>query len=114
MRCCSRLALAVCVVFIAVVCTRADELAPDDAQPVSSAVEARLATVEPANRRVTVVPSGEVKLMELFVAAEGHVAEESRTLTLADLVIRVGRRVTVHFRIEGDRRIADRIIVQPD
>jgi hypothetical protein len=34
-------------------------------------------------------------------------------LTLSDLVIEVGRRVTVRYRVENDRRIAESIIVDP-
>jgi hypothetical protein len=89
-------------------------LSTEARQDPSATLAGRLATVEPANRRVTVVPEGEVDLVELFVSAEGQVAEDSRTLTLADLVIQVGRRVTVQYRTDGGRRIADRIIVEPD
>jgi hypothetical protein len=29
-------------------------------------------------------------------------------------VIQVGRRVTMRYRVEGDRRIADSVIVEPE
>lgn len=79
-----------------------------------SALVGRLATVEPSNRRVTIVPEGEVDLIEMFVAEEGEVRQDEDTLTLADLVIQVGRRVTVHYQLDGSRRLVQRIIVEPD
>ena len=77
----------------------------------------RLATVEPGNRRLTIVPTGEIRRVEFFVAEDGEVLHVDRKLTLPDLVIQVGRRVTITYRVEpadGMRRVAMRIIVQPD
>ena len=89
----------------------------DDAAAQSAQQETligRLATVEPANRRVTVLPEGEAELVEMFVADDGEVAHDERPLTLADLVIQVGRRVMVVYRFHGERRIADSITVEPE
>ena len=80
----------------------------------AAALVGRLATVEPSSRRVTILPEGEADLMEMFVAAEGEVRRDNETLTLADLVIQVGRRVSVHYRVDGPRRVVQRIIVEPD
>lgn len=74
----------------------------------------RLATVEPANRRVTIVPNDEAKWVEVFLDENGEVEDDTGTLTLADLVIHVGRRVTVTYHVVGERRLADTIIVEPD
>ena len=101
------------VVFFVAVCMFIGSALPS-AQLAGETLVGRLATVEPANRRVTVVPEGEVDLVEMFVAADGKLAHEERDLTLADLVIQVGRRVLVSYRVEGDRRIADSITVDPE
>ena len=77
-------------------------------------IAGRLATVEPANRRITLIPRGEVELFEIFVAEAGELRLEDQRLTLADLVIQVGRRITVSYRTEGVRHVAERIIVEPD
>lgn len=74
----------------------------------------RLATVEPAARRIAVLPEGEVKLVELLVADDSEVRQGDTEVTLSDLVIQVGRRVTIRYRVEGERRLAESIIVEPE
>jgi hypothetical protein len=81
--------------------------------PAEQTLVGRLAFVEPSLRRISVVPDGEVRMSDLFVADDTEVRQGDRVMTLSDLVIEVGRRVTVRYRIEGDRRIADSIIVDP-
>jgi hypothetical protein len=83
------------------------------ASPVASLV-GRLATVEPAERRVTMMPEGEVDLVEIFVAENGEVLHDDERLTLPELVIRVGRRATIVYREVGERRVADRIVIEPE
>jgi hypothetical protein len=63
---------------------------------------------------VTLVPEGEVRRVEVFVAERGSVIHGESELTLTDLVIQVGRRVQVLYRMENDRRVADRIIIEPE
>lgn len=99
-------------VFFVGLCMLIHAAATEGWQAAPTNLTGRLATVEPANRRVTLIPEGEVDLLELFVAEGGVVAQDDRPLTLADLVLRVGRRITVTYRAEGSRRIADRIIVE--
>ncbi len=60
------------------------------------------------------LPEGEVKLVELLVADDGKVRQGDREVTLSDLVIQVGRRVTIRYRVEGERRHAESIIVEPE
>jgi hypothetical protein len=83
-------------------------------QTATPVVVGRLATVEPARGRVTVVPEGEVNLVEMFVDENGRVEREGQTLTLADLVIEVGRRVTVRYRLSDGRRIVELMAVEPE
>jgi hypothetical protein len=98
---------------IVVLCTLG-ELTRTSAQEPTTVpdVVGRLATVEPSNRRVTIVPEGEVELVEMFVAADGRVERDGRSLSLADLVIEVGRRVTVSYRVTDGRRLVERIVVE--
>jgi hypothetical protein len=72
----------------------------------------RLATVEPSIRRVTFVLDGEVELFEMFLAESGQITHQDQPVTLAALVLHVGRRVTVHYRQEGERRLVERLIVE--
>jgi hypothetical protein len=44
------------------------------------------------------VPEGEVRLVEMFVAEDGELRLEEQPLTISDLVIHVGRRVSVTYR----------------
>lgn len=83
-------------------------------QTAMPVVVGRLATVEPALGRVTVIPEGEVNLVEMFVDETGRVEREGETLTLAELVIEVGRRVTVRYRVSDGRRLVEHITVEPE
>jgi hypothetical protein len=74
----------------------------------------RLATVEPDKRRLTVVVDGEVALSEVLVSDAARIMHDARQITLSDLVILVGRKVEVAYRLQDDRRIADHVIVAPD
>jgi hypothetical protein len=102
-------ALFVVVIFAAVVCS----LATVSAQP-SSSLTGRLATVEPSNSRITMVPIGEVNLVEFFVLDDSELVHEEESLTLSQLVILVGRRVTALYQENEGRRIAMRITVEPE
>lgn len=81
-------------------------------QPAETILRGRLATVEPAARRITIIPDGEVNLAELFVAQDGEVRLDDRALTLSELVIQVGQRVSVSYLMDGAHRIARRITVE--
>lgn len=71
----------------------------------------RLATVEPSTRRITMIREGDVDLIELFVSDDAVVELGDRQVTLTQLVIEAGRRITVNYRLDGERRVAVRIIV---
>ena len=86
--------------------------AQPDRLPMS--LTGRLATVEPAARRITVVPDGAVDLVELFVAPEGKVTQGDRELSLAELVIQTGRRVQIDYYADGMRRLALRVTVEAE
>jgi hypothetical protein len=81
---------------------------------VDAELSGRLATVEPATGRITVLPEGEIRPTEVFAAADCEVRLEKRRLTLTELVIHVGRRVTIQYQLENDRRIARTITVDPE
>ena len=72
----------------------------------------RLATVEPALRRVTVLPKGEVNLMELFVAPDAELLDGERKVSLPELVTQVGRRVAVSYDVENGRRVIRSLTVE--
>ena len=74
----------------------------------------RLASVQPGLRRITVLPDGDFRLSDVFIADDSKVREGDREVTLPDLVLLVGRRVTVRYRVDGDRRIATSVIVEPE
>jgi hypothetical protein len=101
-------------VFFAVLCILLVHSGAAAQERESLTIVGRLATVEPANRRVTVVPVDAVNVVELFLAEDGAVEQDKRTLSLTELVIQVGRRVTVTYRVDGDRRLAESIIVEPE
>jgi hypothetical protein len=109
----SRRASAAFALFIVVVCTRSVPT-PLSGQELADQLVGRLATVEPSARRVTIVPEGEVNMVELFVAADGELRQDGQRLTLAELVIQVGRRVSARYRVDGNRRIVEQLIVEPD
>jgi hypothetical protein len=107
--------LATAIVFAMLVTAAFGETAsPHQVQPPSeSLLMGRLATVEPRARRISVVADDSADRLELLVAEDGEILRESEELTLSDLVIQVGSRVTVRYRLEGGVRIASRITVEP-
>jgi hypothetical protein len=83
--------------------------------PTGGTVTGRLATVEPALRRITILPEGESATVELDLAPDAtivHLERADRELTLPALVIEVGSRVVIDYRLEGDRKIAARVTVE--
>ena len=97
------------MIFAAVVCS----LATVSAQQ-TSLITGRLATVEPSNSRITVVPTGEVNVVEVFVLDESELVHDEESLTMSELVILVGRRVTALYWEHDGRRIALKITVEPE
>jgi hypothetical protein len=77
----------------------------------STLLAGRLATVESANRRLTVVLDGDIRMTEVFVPESASIIDGDRELTLADLAILVGMRLQVTYRLDNSRRVAERIIV---
>ena len=103
------------MVALGVVAVLSDFPPPARAQTTAdSSLAGRLATVEPSARRLTLIPTGEVDLVEVFVAEDGEVRQGDRLISLADLVVHVGSRVSVHYRLDANRRLAVRIIVELD
>lgn len=84
------------------------------AQPETSTMVGRIATVEPAGARIAVLPQDESQLAELMVAADAVIRHGERPITLSELVILVGSRVTIEYRTENGRRVSQAIIVEPD
>jgi hypothetical protein len=74
----------------------------------------RLASVQPGLRRINVLPDGDIRVSDVFIADDSEVRQGDREVTLSDLVLLVGRRVTVRYRLDGDRRIAASVIVEPE
>lgn len=83
-------------------------------QDADAELAGRLATVEPSSRRLSVLPVGEVKLVEVFAGDDCEVRQADRLLSLAELVVEVGRRVTVRYRMIDGRRVAHSISVELD
>ena len=79
---------------------------------IDSSLSGRLATVEPARRRITLVPIGESRMVELEVADDAAIVYADRGLTLSELVVAVGSLVQIDYRQEGDRWIAERVTVE--
>ena len=75
-------------------------------------VSGRLATVEPARRRITLVPIGESHIVELVIAERTEIMHAERAMSLPELVREVRSLVTVAYRFEGDRRVAERITIE--
>jgi hypothetical protein len=84
------------------------------AQPEDLQFVGRLAIVEPAGRRITLLPEGSEDLEELIVAEDAEIRQGEREVTLEELVIQVGRRATVLYRELDGRRILRSIIVDPE
>ena len=100
---------------VAIPCTMihgAEQLSVQSAATTDGSISGYLATVEPARRRITLVPIGESHTVELHVADRAAIVHAERGLTLTDLVVEVGSLVEVHYRQEGDRRIAERVTIQ--
>lgn len=100
---------------IAIPCTMIDaagQLSVQSAATADGSISGYLATVEPAQRRITLVPLGESRTVELHVADHAAIMHAERGLTLTELVVEVGRLVEVHYRQDGDRRIAERVTIQ--
>jgi hypothetical protein len=74
-------------------------------EPQDGVVIGRLATVEPAARRVALLPDGEEDLQDMVVAEDTALRLGERQLTLQQLVFQVGRRVTVHYRQLDGRKV---------
>jgi hypothetical protein len=79
---------------------------------IAGTISGRLATVEPARRRITIVPIGESQMVELVVAEHTEIIHAERPMVLPELVVEVGRLVTVAYRVEADRRIAERVTIE--
>ena len=82
--------------------------------PADQSLRGRLASVQPGLRRITVLPEGDIRLSDVFIADHSEVRQGDREVTLSDLVLLVGRRVKVRYRLDGDRRIAASVIVEPE
>jgi hypothetical protein len=80
--------------------------------PAETAVEGRLATVEPRSRRITVVIEGESELTELTIDEDGDVRRDDDAITLSDLVGLVGNRVKIVYRTDGSRKVARSLTVE--
>jgi hypothetical protein len=83
-------------------------------EPQDQTMAGRLATVEPAAGRITVVADGQVTLAELFVADNAEVVDGAEPITLSELVILVGRRVTATYHESDGRRLVRRLTVEPE
>ena len=83
-------------------------------QLTGDVVSGRLAIVEPSAARISLLATGEVKLREIAVAPDAEIRQGDRSLSLSELVIEIGRRVTVRFRTDGDRTVATNITVEPE
>ena len=102
-------------VTVAILCTLNRAAGQDSVQSpatIAGTVSGRLATVEPARRRITIVPIGESQIVELVLAEHAEIVHLERALSLPELVVEVGSLVTVGYRIEGDRRIAERVTIE--
>ena len=81
------------------------------AEVAEATLTGRLATVEPARRRITMVPDGQSETVEFTVHADAEILQESDEVSLSVLVIEVGRRVDVNFRVVGGQRVAYKVTV---
>ena len=83
-------------------------------QTSAQTIVGRLAIVEPSAARITVVVAGEVDLKAMAVARDAEIRQGERRLTLSELVIEVGRRVTITYRDEQGQPVATSINVEPE
>jgi hypothetical protein len=72
----------------------------------------RLATVEPANRRITLVVDGEESLTAVHVHEEAVVRDGEEGISLAQLVTLVGSRVTLSYEMQDGVRVTRSLIVE--
>jgi hypothetical protein len=77
----------------------------------------RLATVQPALRIITFLPEGETEILELALAPDAKIIQLDREhldreLTLPALVLEIGSRVVIDYRVEDGRAIVARITVE--
>ena len=79
---------------------------------IAGTISGWLATVEPARRRMRLVPVGEARMVELDVAEHAVIVQAEQPLSLPDLVVQVGKLVTVAYRLEGHRWIAERVTIE--
>jgi hypothetical protein len=61
-----------------------------------------------------VLPDGAIRLSDVFITDDSEVRQGDREVTPSELVLLVGRRVRVRYRLDGDRRIAASVIVEPE
>jgi hypothetical protein len=73
----------------------------------------RLATVEPALRRITLVPEGQSEVVAFVLDDSGVIWQSSRELSLPALVTQVGSRVKVRYSVENGIRLARSVTVEP-
>jgi hypothetical protein len=72
----------------------------------------RLATVEPAARRLTVVADGAETLTEVLVQEGTEVMRGTRPISLSELVTFVGSRVIVLYHVENGVRLPSSVTVE--
>ena len=85
-----------------------------DQQTDTASLVGRLATVEPAARRLTLLPEGTADLVEVFLTEDAAVVQDETELSLSELVIHTGRRIQVEYQLESGRRIGLRVTVEPE
>jgi hypothetical protein len=78
----------------------------------AAAIEGRLATVEPAASRITIVPKDGSIMVELAVVDATTILLDEQSLTLSDLVLHVGTRVWIDYREDAGMMIADAIRIE--
>jgi hypothetical protein len=78
----------------------------------ASTLMGRLATVEPRARRISVVADDSADRIELLVDENSEILHESQDLPLSDLVMQVGSRVKIRYRMENGVRVALSITVE--
>ena len=84
---------------------------PQELQDLS--LSGRLATVEPSARRLTMIPENQVDRIELLLGDGAEIFQQEKKLSLSELVIEVGRRITVRYRMNNGVREARSITVEP-
>ena len=110
----TRYRLAALLIFIVTVLAAATASAARQeplAQPEGS-LSGRLATVEPRTRRLTLVAEGEIDLTEVILDTDGQVRQGEEVISLSDLVVLVGSRVSVRYRVENGVKVAETVTVE--